>query len=495
MGGLADTIRGAGGEPGTAASGNGSAESADAAMFPTLTDEEIACLTERGKRERFAPGDAVFIEGEPARNLFVVLEGAIRITKRVGGGDVVITVHHPREFTGELSLLTQGAMNIASGHAVTETEVLRVESAALREVLIGCPTLADRFISAMSRRVADAEVMMQQREKLASLGTMAAGLAHELNNPAAAARSAAAQLRKDLNQLQTLAVRLHRHRLTDAQVDALAALREQAAAHCAVSAALDPLAASDREEALTVWLESRKVPEANRLAGTFVPAGLSAERLDALAGQFPGEVLPDVLAWLAASFNAAALVDETEQSTARISELVKAIKQYAFMDQAPLQEIDLHAGLENTLLILHHKLKHGMTVTREYDRALPRISAYGSELNQVWTNLIDNAIDATGGHGRLTIRTARDGDCVLVEIIDDGPAGVPEAVQARMFEPFFTTKGVGKGTGLGLSIAYKIVVKRHHGDIRVVSRPGETRFQVRLPVGGGNAECRMLNAE
>jgi len=241
------------------------------------------------------------------------------------------------------------------------------------------------------------------------------------------------------------------------------------------------LAQSDREEALIGWLEQQGIDQGWQLAPTLIAAGVDEDRLHALAAQINTKDLAKALTWLEATLTVSGLVQEVEQSTARISELVKAIKAYSYMDQAPLQEMDLHQGLENTLTILQHKLKHGITIKREYDRTLPLICAYGSELNQVWTNLIDNAIAAMNAQGELTIRTARDRTDVLVEIADTG-SGIPADIQSRIFEPFFTTKGVGEGSGLGLDVTRRIVVQRHKGDIRVSSQPGDTRFQVRLPI-------------
>jgi signal transduction histidine kinase len=245
---------------------------------------------------------------------------------------------------------------------------------------------------------------------------------------------------------------------------------------------LDALAQSDREETLTTWLDEHGVVDGWKLAATLVEAGLDTSHLDTIVEHIEAEPLTAVLTWLGATLATVRLLDEIEQSTARVSDLVTAIKEYTYMDQAPQQEVDVHAGIESTLTILGYKLKKGIGVTRTYDLDLPHIPAYGSELNQVWTNLIDNAIDAMGGQGQLAIRTSREGAYVQVEIADTGP-GIPADIQSHIFEPFFTTKDVGKGSGLGLDTAYRTVVGRHHGDITVSSEPGDTRFQVRLPIG------------
>ena len=249
------------------------------------------------------------------------------------------------------------------------------------------------------------------------------------------------------------------------------------------SSHLDALTESDKEEQIISWLDTHGVADSWKLAQTLVSAGLDTVHLDTIRNNLPSDSLPDVLSWLDARLSSEVLLKEIEQSTLRISELVKAIKTYSYMDQAPIQEIDVHEGLESTLTILGHKLKAGsITVTREYDRTLPRISAYGSELNQVWTNIIDNAIDAIGErHGNISLRTKRESNNIVVEISDDGP-GIPQDIQSRIFEQFFTTKGVGKGTGLGLSISYRIIVEMHKGDISFSSKPGDTRFEIRLPM-------------
>jgi signal transduction histidine kinase len=324
------------------------------------------------------------------------------------------------------------------------------------------------------------EAIVQQREKLAALGTMAAGLAHEMNNPASAARRAAERLRETSGDLRARSLALGKL-LDDAQLDHLAGLGRDIVDKAGSAPALDTLQQSDREDELGTWLDDHDIEDGWNLAPTLVTAGLDTAWLDTLADAVPAAALGDVISWLAALLDERELLATIEAGTARVSALVAAVKSYSYMDQGPLQDVDLHEGLENTLTMLGYKLKRGVTVTRVYDRSLPRICAYGSELNQVWTNLIDNAIDAMGGQGQLSVRTARDGKYALVEIADNGP-GIPADVLPHIFEPFYTTKGVGQGTGLGLDIAYRIVVTHHHGAIAVHSAPGSTRFEVRIPL-------------
>lgn len=449
-------------------------------LFPTLSEEELQRLSEHGHELQMNAGDILFSEGDPTYHFYVVLEGEVRVTKRVGGEEQVLTVHQRGQFTGEISMLT-GDPALATGRSIGSSRVLAIEPDAFKRVLSECSQGASVILTAMVGRAREVEVQLRQQEKLAALGKLSAGLSHELNNPAAAGRRAAQQLRDALQNVQLRTLNLCDQQFSKTQRQLLAQLQLSAIAHSVNTPPLDPLTQSDREDALTDWLEQQGFANAWKLAPTLVSAGVDEQRLSEIAPTMSAQALEEALCWLEATLNVAGLVNAIEQSTARISELVKAVKAYSYMDQAPLQEIDLHEGLENTLAILNHKLKHGIKVTREYDRSLPRICAYASELNQVWTNLIDNAIYAMNGKGELTIRTARKYDTVLVEIVDNG-AGIPPAIQTRIFEPFFTTKGVGEGTGLGLDTTRRIVLQKHHGDIRFNSQPGNTCFQVCLPI-------------
>jgi signal transduction histidine kinase len=452
----------------------------DDLLFPTLDAEQIECCRRFGEERRLDTGEFLFREGDPENDFYVIVEGDLKVTKRVAGEDALLVVHHAGQFTGALSMFTRAA-SIATGIALTPCRVIHIDIESFKLLLGDCPPVAVRILTAMAERRPEAISFTQQREKLAALGKLSAGLAHELNNPAAAARRAVDQLRYTFSALQPLTLALGELCLSRDQRDLLGEFEKRLIEGMAGRERLDPLAQSDQEDAMAEWLESHGFEKAWDVAPVLVDAGLDAPQLDQLNEHFTQASLPTVVGWLIKSLSAAGLLQEIEQSTSRIADLVKAVKSYSYMDQAPQQEIDVHEGLDSTLTILGHKLKQGVTVVREYDRTLPRIPAYGSELNQVWTNLIDNAIDAMGGRGRLTVRTAREDDCLLVEIGDDGP-GISDETQCRLFEPFFTTKGVGQGTGLGLDTSRKIVVDRHHGDIRVVSEPGDTRFQVYLPI-------------
>jgi PAS domain S-box-containing protein len=322
------------------------------------------------------------------------------------------------------------------------------------------------------------EEELRQGEKLTALGKLSAGLAHELNNPAAAAQRASAQMTEFMSDLESLVARLGARGLSSEHWTRLLQAR---GSEPPLSGALSGLDRADLEDSLAAWLEDRGVDEAWQIAPGLVAAGLDESSIESLAADLPDGALADAVAWLSCSRSVADLVDTVAISTRSISELVGAVKEYSYMDRAPEQEVDVHDGLESTLRILNHKLKQGTSLTRDYDRHLPRICVPAGELNQVWTNLIDNAIDAAGAQGEVTIRTSRDDAAIVVEILDDG-AGIPADIQSRVFDPFFTTKDVGEGTGMGLDVARRIVTERCQGEIGLDSKPGETRFTVRLPL-------------
>jgi signal transduction histidine kinase len=319
------------------------------------------------------------------------------------------------------------------------------------------------------------------QEKMASLGKLSAGMAHELNNPAAAAQRSAAQLQTRFFEWLDIQVRMAELALEGRQLDELVKLDEQARERALRPIELNALVQSDREAALEQWLRARGIDTRTDPVPDLVSFGYDSADLEALAEVFTKEQLGFVLDWLTFKFSIYSFVSEIGLSTGRIVELVKALKTYTHMDQAPVQSVDVRQGLDNTLIILHNKLKQGVTVIRDYAEDLPHIQAYAGELNQVWTNIIDNAVDAMRGHGTLIIRARREGPWVAVEIQDDGP-GIPVENQPRIFDPFFTTKSPGKGTGLGLNISRNLIVQRHHGQMSVSSEPGRTCFTVRLPL-------------
>ena len=463
-------------------------------LFEHLRPDQLDWMLEHGEEYEVEAGHYVFRQGEPADYFYVIISGEMQITQNINGEEQVLNTHHDGSFSGEVPLLS-GTPYIASARTLQPTRFLRLNNQAFREMFSVCPIIVSKLFSALSWRIQTTEALSRQREKMSALGVLAAGLAHELNNPAAAARRAASQLTDTFDQVEPLLVKLSQQ-ATKEQFDQLLKLRDEAAARLRAPDELDPLAQSDREDEIGEWLDDQGVESSWDIAPTLVSAGVTPDDLVKLLDGMGADALPTAMEWLNASLGASTLLREIEQGTKRISELVKAVKSYSYMDQAPQQDIDIHEGIEDTLTMMAYKLRdRHITVVRKYDRATPRLTAFGSELNQVWTNIIDNAIDAMSDaneKGTLTIRTWAVDEDLWVELADDGP-DIPPDIQTRIFEPFYTTKEVGKGTGLGLDIAHRVIVTRHHGEIKLLSQPGSTRFQIRLPIQ--QAQQPMNNAQ
>jgi signal transduction histidine kinase len=445
-------------------------------VFADLPQEQLDWLAEHLQEMHFQPGEIMGREGEPLDNLTVILDGEVLFQRGTGADEINF-----RGFTGQVTgLLPYSRLTHFAGtsRAVIPTRIANLHRSFFPEMLQRMPLLGQRLVSIMADRIRETTRIETQRDKLVALGKLSAGLAHELNNPAAAAQRATASLREALETVREASIRLARHALSTEQREMITRFEREAKDTSNASA--DPLAQSDREERIILWLEARHVPDAWKIAPVIADTDVQIPKLECLAREVGDEVLCDALTRIASLLTIAKLIDEIEISTKRITYLVQAVKEYSYMDQAAMKEVDLHQGIENTLTILNHKLKGGIKVIREYDESLPRICAFGGELNQIWTNLMVNAIEAMQGKGELRVRTARELDRVLVEIGDNGP-GIPPEVISHIFEPFFTTKGIGEGTGLGLDSVCRII-RSHHGEIRVTSHPGDTRFQVFLPL-------------
>jgi signal transduction histidine kinase len=453
-------------------------------LFEKLTDEQLAWLCDQGRVEAFEPGP-VYAEGEPATCFYVLIDGALVLSRRIGGEDVEINRTSQRG-------VYSGAWRAYLGDRVPQTydSSMRVaepsrfyvlDAQLFAKAISAWFPMALHLLEGLFFGIQNTQQAVGQRERLLALGSLSAGLTHELNNPAAAAVRATSSLRSRVAGMRHKLGTIAEGPYDRTVLAVLIKLQEDAVEHVAKAPSLSGVEAADREDEIADWLADHDIADGWDIAPTFVQAGLDVAWLHKVTECVDGATLEGALRWLNYTLETELLMNEIEDSTTRISTLVAAAKQYSQMDRAPYQVVDVHELLDSTLMMLGRKIGDTITVVKDYDRGLPSIPAYAAELNQVWTNLIDNAVGAMPDGGTLTIRTARRDDRLLVEVRDTG-TGVPADITSRIFEPFFTTKPFGEGTGLGLDISWRIVVKKHHGDLRVESEPGDTRFQVLLPM-------------
>ncbi|MFI9638563.1 ATP-binding protein [Micromonospora sp. NPDC051925] len=453
-------------------------------LFAALDPEQLDWLAEHGRVEQRAAGTVVYAEGEPASCFFVLLSGAVTMSRRVHGDDVEVTRTDQRGVYGGATQAYLGGqvaqVYLNTLRAVTDAEFLVLPAETFAHAVRTWFPMAMHLLEGLFVGMRDTQAIVGERERLLALGSLSAGLTHELNNPAGAAVRATSSLRDRVAGMRHKLAMIADGRLDGRRLHTLVELQEEAVKRAARAPQLSPMAASDAEDALADWLDEHQVTAGWDLAPTLVAAGLDTGWLDRVREVVGPQDLESAVRWLSYTLDTEQLMAEIDDAVTRISTLVGAAKQYSQLDRAPHQVVDVHDLLDATLVMFKAKIPPGVRVVREYDRDLPPIPAYAAELNQVWTNLIDNALSAMGADGTLTLRTGRAGDRLTVEVADTGP-GITEAIRPRIFEPFFTTKAVGEGTGLGLDISYRIVVNKHHGDIRVDSVPGATVFRVLLP--------------
>ena len=444
--------------------------------FAGLPDDQIAWFLSQSQEQHLKAGEVYARQGDPPDSMFVLLEGEFQWRGEFAG-ETVIFAGKVGDVTGILPFSRMKHYTV-TGRAIVDGRILRFPAAKFPDLIQKMPELAQRLVGVMADRIRESTRIEQQRDRLAGLGKLSAGLAHELNNPASAAKRAAVQLRETIHRIKEASHELGRRELTATQKAEVEKLESWLVQRDEPPP--DALTVSDLEEKIDSLLRSHGQNDLWQLAAELAQRGIQPSALESLFANLDAATARAALVRIAASLEISSLLKEIENSTARISDLVGAIKEYTFMDQSPIQNVDVVKSLETTLTIMNHKLKRGVAVQRDYQPVPLLVNSFGSELNQVWTNLIDNAVDAMNGKGELRVRTYRDDSCVVVEIADNGP-GISNEVKGHIFEPFFTTKAVGEGTGLGLDTVQRIV-RKHKGNIEVISKPGDTRFQVWLPL-------------
>jgi signal transduction histidine kinase len=453
-------------------------------LFEELSEDKLGWLAEHARVTRLPAGAAICVEGEPADCFHVLLEGTIAMSRRIGPDDVETTRTDQRGvyFGAVQFYLDDETARVypASVRGITDVAVLALPAPDFAREFTRWFPMAVHLLEGLLLGMRRGNAAVAQRERLLALGKLTAGLTHELNNPAAAAGRAAHALRDRVSAMRHKLGMIAAGTLNRDHLQQLVEIQEKFVEIAADAPDLTPLQAADAEDELGDWLDEQGIAGGWELAPVFVAGGLDANQLEAVKAAAPPDALEGAVRWLAYTIETESLMREIVDSAERIAALVGAAKQYSQLDRAPHQFFDLHAGLDATLVMLGPKLT-GIRVVKDFDRTVPQVPGFPAELNQVWTNLIDNAKDAMAGSGTLTLRTRTEDGRVVVEITDTGP-GVPPEIQSRIFEPFFTTKGVGRGTGLGLDVSYRVVVDRHRGDLRVDSEPGRTTFTVTLPL-------------
>lgn len=454
-------------------------------LFEALTDEQLDFLAREGRVQRWDAGATPVVEGEPATCFFVLLSGTVSLSRLVHGDEVQLTRTDQRGVYGGASQAFMGdrasQLYTSTVRALTDVEAFVLPAETFGTIMRDWFPMAVHLLEGLFLGLRNSQLILGERERLLALGSLSAGLTHELNNPAAAAVRATAILRDKVTGMRRKLAAIADGRLDGRRLHELVELQEAAVKQAANAPPLSPLDTNDAEDAVADWLQARGLEGAYDLAATLVAGGATVAWLDTITGAVGPDNLEPAVRWLGYTVDTELLMKEIDDAVTRISGLVSAAKQYSQLDRAPHQTVDVHDLLDATVVMLNAKIPPGVTVVKDYDRTLPPIPAYAAELNQVWTNLIDNAVAAMGENGTLTLRTALDGERLVVTVVDTG-SGIPDAIRPRIFEPFFTTKPVGEGTGLGLDISYRIVVNKHHGDIRVSSEPGHTEFHVHLPL-------------